>query len=92
MKNMNNETMSIEKGLRTFYLKPQPERTETPFGDKVQYTGKNGYEIQHENLPFKVGDILTIKEIYVDRSYSNVEFIEFPNQQFNTVLFKDYKL
>ena len=41
------------------------------------------------NKCFKEGDILTVKEIYVGRSNSDVEFKEFLNKRFNTVMFKD---
>ena len=73
--------MNIDKGLFTMYILNPPERTILPYGDKVQYTGKNGYAFEHKDLPFKVGDILTINEIYVDRNDSKVEFIEFPNKR-----------
>lgn len=86
---MNNKSMNIENGLQTYCQNQIEKRLETPKGRKVIYTGKNGYDIQHQNLPFKINDILTIKEIYVGRSTSTVKFIEFPDKEYNTVMFND---
>lgn len=33
--------------------------------------------------------MLTVKEIYVGRSISEVEFLELPNKRFNTAMFAD---
>lgn len=65
----------------------------SPEGRKVVYLNKNGYDMERDraNKHFKEGQILTIKEIYVGRSSSEVEFIELPDNRFNTVMFDDVK-
>lgn len=62
-----------------------------PFGRKVIFLNRNGWDSQkeHANRFFKKGDILTVKEIHVGRSSSTVEFVEFPGEEFNTVMFAD---
>lgn len=95
------ETMSIIGGIETYILfltDPPKQRRhksdKSPFGRIVYFLNKNGYDIERElaNKIFKKGQALTVKEIYVDRSSSKVEFLEFPNQQFNTVMFTDEKM
>lgn len=90
------ETMSLVGGLDMYAFNfGQRYGSETfdksPEGRKVIFLDDNGYEGQRENARkyFKKGDILTVKEIYVGRSSSEVEFIEFPNKKFNTVMFAD---
>jgi hypothetical protein len=63
----------------------------SPEGRKVYFLDRGGYDIQreHANKFFKKGDELTVKEIYVGRSSSEVEFVEFPGHRFNTVMFAD---
>jgi hypothetical protein len=63
----------------------------SPQGRKVRFLDENGYDIQRENANkyFKKNDVLTVKEIYVGRCSSDVEFEEFPNKKFNTVMFAD---
>jgi hypothetical protein len=65
--------------------------TEPPLGRKVRYLNKNGwdYDKEYANKFFKEGQVLTVKEIYVSRSSSEVEFIEYPDHRFNTVMFED---
>lgn len=60
-------------------------------GRKVVYLQKNGFDHHQEyaNKFFKKDDILTVKEIYVGRSSSEVEFVEHPGKKFNTVMFAD---
>lgn len=60
-------------------------------GRKVYFLNDNGYDSEREtaNKYFKEGQILTIKEIYVGRSSSTVEFEELPDKNFNTVMFED---
>jgi len=85
-------TMSIEGGVHMYTLPGKKRRSlgaTSPAGRLVQYTGKKGYKIQHKDLPFEKDAILTVEEIYVGRSSSTVVFKEFPNIEFNTVLFKD---
>jgi len=84
------KTMSIKDGYDMYMLHHNyKDRLKTPEGRIVEYTGKNGYDIQHKHTPFKIGTQLTVHEIYVGRSSSTVEFKEFPNMEFNTVMFKD---
>lgn len=61
-------------------------------GRKVMYTGLNGtsYEQSVAREFLNVGDILTIKETYVGGSSSSVVFMELPDREFNTVMFKDF--
>lgn len=63
----------------------------SPKGRKVIFLNDNGYDSEREyaNLFFKENQILTVKEIYVGRSSSEVEFEEIPNKRFNTVMFQD---
>lgn len=63
----------------------------SPEGRKVYFLNKNGYEGQLEQARklFKEGQVLTVQEIYVGGSDSQVEFVEYPNQKFNTVMFAD---
>jgi hypothetical protein len=85
-------TMSIDVGILIFHVSTKRLNVSPPpKGRKVMYIGKNGHKFQHEKSPFKKGDILTIKEIYVDKYFSTVEFIEFSNKRFNTVMFDDIK-
>jgi len=87
-----SNTMSLKGGLDMYaefgerYLS-----NESPEGRKVIYLQKNGleYHQEHANKYFKKNDVLTVKEIYVGRSSSEVEFVEYPNQEFNTVMFAD---
>lgn len=66
---------------------------EIPLGRKVKYLDRGGWDgdREHANRHFSEGDILTVKEIYVGRSSSTVEFVEHPHKQFNTVMFEDIK-
>ena len=62
-----------------------------PYGRRVRFLNKNGmdYDLEFANEHMEENDILTVKEIYVGRSRSDVEFIEIPGNKFNTVMFKD---
>ena len=81
-------TMSIIGGL---WGNGRYESDESPYGRKVMFLNANGYDIQREmaNKYFEEGQILTVKEIYVSGSSSDVEFVELPNRMFNTVMFAD---
>lgn len=84
--------MRLDGGLDTYAPIGTRYRSETsPEGRKVYFLDRNGYDIEreHANKFFKKYDELTVKEIYVGRSSSDVEFIEFPNMKFNTVMFAD---
>ena len=87
-----SEIMSLKGGIDTYSRNFERYKTnEPPEGRKVKFLNCNGYDSEREyaNKCFKEGDILTVKEIYVGRSNSKVEFEEFPNKRFNTVMFKD---
>lgn len=87
-----SETMSLRGGIDTYSRNFERYKSnESPEGRRVAFLNGNGYDIDRElaNRYFKEDDILTVKEIYVGRSSSDVEFKEFPNKRFNTVMFKD---
>lgn len=84
--------MSLEGGLDMYAtLGTRYLSDVSPEGRKVYFLNKNGYETQreHANKFFEENQVLTIKEIYVGRSSSEVEFIELPHKKFNTVMFAD---
>lgn len=84
--------MKLDGGIDTYQLFGSRYKTEEPpLGRKVVYLNDNGYEIQRKtaNEYFYENQLLTVKEIYVGRSSSTVEFLELPNKQFNTVMFAD---
>ncbi|AMO25997.1 hypothetical protein Blue_174 [Bacillus phage Deep Blue] len=66
---------------------------ESPHGRKVKYLNRGGWDGDraHANRHFEEGAILTVKEIYVGRSSSEVEFVEHLGKKFNTVMFEDIK-
>ncbi|MFD2658561.1 hypothetical protein [Gracilibacillus thailandensis] len=85
-------TMSLRGGVDMYSLNFDRYGSETPpTGRKVRFLNENGYEFdkEHARKHINEGDILTVKEIYVGRSSSEVEFEEIPNQKFNTVMFED---
>ena len=85
-------TMSLIGGIDTYNINLKRYESEiSPKGRKVIFLNDNGYDIQREiaNRYFSKNTILTIKEIYVGRGSSEVEFEEFPNKKFNTVMFAD---
>lgn len=89
---MNRQSMSLKGGLNMYTGFGERHNTdESPEGRKVVYMQKNGldHHQEHANKCFKKNDVLTVKEIYVGRSGSEVEFVEHPNQKFNTVMFAD---
>jgi len=92
MNNINKHSMSIVGGLDMYEdFGTRYESDISPFGRKVIFLDKNGYEIERETAQrfFQEGAVLTVKEIYVGNSGSTVEFVEFPTHQFNTVMFCD---
>lgn len=60
-------------------------------GTKVRYTGEGGYDNDKHfaNSHFKVGDVLTVKNIKVGNFMSYAEFEEHPGRNFNTVMFEE---
>lgn len=87
--------MTLDGGIDTYSFKEKRYRSNVkPKGRKVIYINENGYDSDREyaNKHLKQGAIYTIEEIWVGGSSSTVELEEFPNKQFNTVMFIDYKL
>jgi hypothetical protein len=84
--------MSIIGGIETYTKNERRYLTnELPEGRVVLFHDRGGYDYELEDARklFKKGEELTIKEIYVGRSSSTVEFIEHPGLKFNTVMFSD---
>jgi len=84
--------MRLDGGIDTYsFTNERYKLEETPKGRRVTYLNSHGYDIQRERASkyFTEGQILTVKEIYVGRSNSDVEFIELPHEKFNTVMFED---
>lgn len=87
-----NPTMRVDGGIDTYSFEGKRYITDVPpLGRKVVYLNDNGYEFDREyaNQYFSKGQVLTVKEIYVGRSSSKVEFAEVPDKTFNTVMFAD---
>ncbi len=63
-------------------------------GDKVRYSGKNGYDSARERASkvFFVDQVLTIDRVEVDNSSTAVYFTEIPGQSFNSVMFEDVEI
>ena len=63
----------------------------SPKGRKVIFLNDNGRDSERKRARkhFSKGQVLTVKEIYVGRSSSDVEFEEYPGRKFNTVMFAD---
>jgi hypothetical protein len=87
------KTMKLDGGIDMYSFGDRYVTDVPPLGRKVRYLNKNGYDIEREtaNQYFTENEILTIKEIYVGRSNSEVELVEFPNKKFNTVMFADFE-
>jgi hypothetical protein len=83
--------MSLKGGLDMYSFGERYQDNNSPEGRKVYFLNSNGYPMQRERAAklFKVNEALTVKEIYVGGSSSEVEFVEYPNQRFNTVMFED---
>lgn len=84
--------MKLDGGINEYSFPIRRYLTEeSPYGRKVRYLQANGWDNDKEfvNKHLQKGQILTAKEIYVGRSSSKVEFVEFPNLMFNTVMFED---
>lgn len=94
MSNKNHwNTMEVKGGMLLNSLKYERYQTdESPQGRRVEFAfDENGraYEVEYAKKYLKLGQVLTVKEIYVDRSSSQVEFEEYPGKYFNSVLFAD---
>jgi hypothetical protein len=87
-----DKTMSLKGDIDTYSRNGDRYEGEvSPKGRKVRFLNRNGYDIEKKiaNRYFKENDVLTVKEIFVGRSSSEVEFVEVPNERFNTVMFAD---
>lgn len=87
-------TMSLTGGIDMYALiRKRHESEHPPLGRKVVFLNKNGLddELAQARLYFHEGQVLTVNEIYIKRSFSQVEFIEVPGIYFNTVMFADKK-
>jgi len=87
--------MSLVGGL-AMYMGATNKRyksSTSPYGRKVRFLNENGYDMGLKNARryFKKGQILTVNEIAVDDFSSTVEFVEYPEKWFNTVMFADVK-
>lgn len=85
------ETMSLKGGINLYKFPTRYESNISPMGRKVSFLNTNGYNSEREyaNKLFQENEILTIKEIYVGGTSSEFEFLEYPNEKFNTVMFAD---
>ncbi|MDX1769920.1 MAG: hypothetical protein R3328_00195 [Planococcaceae bacterium] len=83
--------MKLNGGIDTYQFDKRYKTEEPPLGRKVTFLNDNGYEVERGTARnyFYENQLLTVKEIYVGRSSSMVEFLEVPNKQFNTVMFED---
>lgn len=86
------KTMKLDGGILTYL--PELKRYYTnkpPYGRKVRFLNKNGtdWDLREAQAFLKEGQVLTVKEIYVDRMMSMVEFVEIPGKRFNSVMFTD---
>ncbi|WP_203334338.1 hypothetical protein [Planococcus beigongshangi] len=83
--------MSLIGGIDEYQLNKRFKSEESPAGRLVYFLAHNGYpsELEHAMSIIPVNKVLTVKEIYVGRSSSTVEFKEYPGKRFNTVMFAD---
>ena len=60
-------------------------------GTKVIFSGENGYEFEQANarMIFTIGQEVTLKAIDVSDWSTSVQFEEYPNKWYNSVMFKD---
>lgn len=88
------KTMSLVGGIDMYSIGNKRVQTEEkPYGRKVRFLSRNGYdrELKEAQSYFRKDQILTVNEIYVGGSSSEVEFVEVPDIKFNTVMFTDLK-
>lgn len=86
------ESMDIVGGWDEYSWPMQRyESSEEPYGREVVFLNENGWDSEREHAAklFTRGQVLTVKEIWVGRSSSKVEFVELPGKMFNTVMFAD---
>lgn len=86
------KTMSLIGGIEVYtFGNRRFKSSKSPAGRTVFFLGENGREkeLEHAKSVFSESQVLTVKEIHVDRSSSLVEFEEFRGEKFNTVMFAD---
>lgn len=90
-----DRSMSLKGGLNMYVMfgddNSRYESDTPPLGRHVRFLDKNGWDwdLEEARKLFTEGQILTVKEIYVGRSSSEVEFLMYPGKRFNTVMFAD---
>ena len=86
------DTMRLDGGIDMYTMNMDRYGDGPPcHGRKVTFLNTNGWdgEAERANQYFEEGQVLTIKEIWISRSSSEVEFEELPGKRFNTVMFAD---
>lgn len=83
--------MSLIGGIDEYQPGKRYKSEESPAGRLVFFLAENGRdsELARAKSIIPAYKILTVKEIYVGRSSSTVEFMEYPGKRFNTVMFAD---
>lgn len=91
-----DDTMSLKGGINMYVMVAEDFNSRyisqtPPLGRRVKFINKNGWDwdLETARKMFTEGQILTIKEIYVGRNSSEVEFVTLPGKKFNTVMFVD---
>lgn len=84
-------TMSLDGGLDMYNGMKRYNSHIAPEGRIVKFINDNGMDsdLEYAQKYFTEGQILVVKEIYVGRSGSTVEFIGYEKLHFNTVHFTD---
>lgn len=85
------KTMSLIGGIDEYRPDKRFKSEDSPEGRLVYFLAANGRdsELEHAKSIIHAYKVLTVKEIYVGRSSSTVEFQEYPGERFNTVMFSD---
>ena len=87
------KSMSLEGGVDEYRIGTNRYGKGDCRGRKVIFKGEGGYasELERAMNTFEVGQVLTVREIYVGRSSSVVEF-EGIDGRWNTVMFDDVEI
>lgn len=91
--------MDLTGGINTYILikgegNNRYKDGDSPYGRKVKYLDYNGWDSDTEyarECGLVKDQIYTVKEIYVERSSSEVELLEVEGK-FNTVMFEDVEI
>jgi len=83
--------MKLDGGITTYNSDKRYKTDKLPTGRKVKFLDNNGYtnQLMAAKEHFVKDQILTVNEILVGGSSSQVEFFEAPGLWFNTVMFGD---